>query len=295
MPTMSSTILDRGPLASDQADERSRAERLFLDNLPLVDSVITAIGIRRLRPGDREDFRSQAMLKLIDHDYKVLRQFAGRSSLRTYLTIVFERVLLDERTRVWGKWRPSCQAKRLGKSAVRLEQLLTRDGLTRAEALQVMQSEGGDGQSAARLDEVADRLPGRTPRRVEQEDALLDVPDAQPLPDAQAADVDRRRHIGRVRAALGRAFRVLGPEDQLIIRLRFTDQLSVVEISRLLATDQKLMYRRISRILAQLRTLVQAEGVTDEIVRELGGGYWSDLPERERRTAPRETARRVRQ
>ncbi|MGH8186413.1 MAG: hypothetical protein ACREUC_07605, partial [Steroidobacteraceae bacterium] len=76
-----------------------------------------------------------AFLKLIEHDYAVLRRFEGASSLRTYLTVVLHRVLLDQRNREWGRWRPSAAAYRNGPLAVRLERLVTRDGLTPAEAI----------------------------------------------------------------------------------------------------------------------------------------------------------------
>ena len=49
-------------------------ERLFLDNLPLIDRLIAAIRRRhRLTKEECEDFQSVVMIKLIDGDYEVLR------------------------------------------------------------------------------------------------------------------------------------------------------------------------------------------------------------------------------
>jgi len=279
---MLSTIsvpLDSSTGAGSQIDERGRAERMFLEYLPLIDTVIAAICSRRVRPGDRDDFRSLALCKLIENDYDVLRRFAGRSSLRTYLTVVFERVLLDERVRAWGKWRPSSEARRLGPSAVRLEQLLTRDGLTRDEALQVMRPAGGGCESAAWLHRLADRLPDRVRRRIESDEGLADTPDAQPLPDAQLARTEREKRGGQVRLALRRAFSSIAVEDQLLIRLRFTDGLTVIEIARVLSIDPKQLYRRIPRILARLRQLLETAGVTEEVAQDLGSDCWSDVPD----------------
>jgi RNA polymerase sigma factor for flagellar operon FliA len=43
-------------------------------------------------PGvEADDFASHPKLKLIEDDYAILRKFQGRSSLRTYLTVVIER------------------------------------------------------------------------------------------------------------------------------------------------------------------------------------------------------------
>ena len=40
----------------------------------------------------------------------VLRKFEVRSSLRTYLTVVVNRMYIDGRVKQWGKWRPSAIA-----------------------------------------------------------------------------------------------------------------------------------------------------------------------------------------
>jgi hypothetical protein len=108
----------------------------LVDNLPLVESVVSDVARRqRVRGDELAEFRSLAYLKLIDHDYEALRRFRGHSSLRTYLTVVLQRVLLDHRNRQWGRWRPSAGAQRLGSAAVQLERLVTRDGLTPQEAV----------------------------------------------------------------------------------------------------------------------------------------------------------------
>jgi len=43
---------------------------------------------------DREDLAAEVMLTIIDHDYAVLRQFRGKSSLATYLTVIARRVVV---------------------------------------------------------------------------------------------------------------------------------------------------------------------------------------------------------
>jgi hypothetical protein len=37
-------------------------------------------------------------------------------------------IFLDYRNRLWGKWRPSAEAKRLGPTAILIERLVARDG-----------------------------------------------------------------------------------------------------------------------------------------------------------------------
>jgi len=65
----------------------------------------------RLRPEDQEDFAQSVHVRLLERNYDVIRRFAARSSLRTYLTVVVRRMLLDWRNANQGKWRPSAAAK----------------------------------------------------------------------------------------------------------------------------------------------------------------------------------------
>src|SRR5699024_217877 len=114
-------------------------EDLFLAHLEPIEATIGLICRKnRLRAEDADEFRSQAFIKLIENDYEVLRRFEQRSSLRTYLTVVLQRVYLDFRNGQWGKWRPSAEARRRGATAVALERLVVRDGLMLEEAIQVL-------------------------------------------------------------------------------------------------------------------------------------------------------------
>src|SRR5258708_2977492 len=104
---------------------------LFISHLDLIDRVTGFVCAGdHVSSGDAEDFGSFVKLKFVESDYAVLTKFEGRSSLRTYLTIVIQRLFLDYRISAWGKWRPSAEAKRGGALAMFLEQLLARDGHT---------------------------------------------------------------------------------------------------------------------------------------------------------------------
>src|SRR5688572_2526377 len=107
----------------------SDSERLLLDNLPLLERILAATCRRyRLSREEAEDFSSVVRLKLIADDYQVLRAYAGRSSLASYLGAVVQRAWLDHCNHLWGKWRPSAEARRLGPLGIRLDTLLHRDG-----------------------------------------------------------------------------------------------------------------------------------------------------------------------
>lgn len=45
-----------------------------------------------LRPEDVEDTAAEILMEIVAHDYAVFRQFEGRSSLSTYLTVIARRI-----------------------------------------------------------------------------------------------------------------------------------------------------------------------------------------------------------
>jgi DNA-directed RNA polymerase specialized sigma24 family protein len=96
-------------------------EQLFLEQLAVIERVIGWVCSRHgLRGADAEDFASAVKTRLIENDYEVLGRFEGRSSLKTYLASVVNRLYLDFQVQRFGKWRPSAEARRLGTVALRL-------------------------------------------------------------------------------------------------------------------------------------------------------------------------------
>ncbi len=49
-----------------------------------------------LGPEEKEDVASQVLLRIIDNDYAALRQFRGKSSLASYLTVIARRTCVNE-------------------------------------------------------------------------------------------------------------------------------------------------------------------------------------------------------
>lgn len=90
-------------------------EQLLLQHLAFIERAARNGAWRHgLRPEDGADFVSDLKVKLIADDYAVIRKFRGQSAFTTYLTAVVQHYLLDYRNRLWGKWRPSAEAKRMG-------------------------------------------------------------------------------------------------------------------------------------------------------------------------------------
>src|SRR6187401_2942400 len=130
-------FLYRDPIFSTEAVMRQPAQPSSSDLVLLGEVVRSVVRRGRLPPADAEDFSQGVQLRFLESGYEAFARFDGRSSLRTYLTTVVWRLLLDWRTAAYGKWRPSAAARRLGPQAVRLDRLLNRDGLTVDEAIEV--------------------------------------------------------------------------------------------------------------------------------------------------------------
>jgi RNA polymerase sigma factor (sigma-70 family) len=253
-------------------------EQTYVEHAGLIEGVLTLICRRhRLAGMEADDFRSIARLKLVDNDYEVLRKFEGRSSLRTYLTIVLDRVFLDYRNAQWGKWRPSAEAQRQGPVALRLEQLLSRDGYTFDESVEILRTQYRVRESRDTLYQIASRLPLRASRKAHGEEAIRHIEDPAPPPDVTVARQQLRPRAVAARAALERAISRLDSEERLIVRLRFVNGLGIVDIARSLGVEQRPLYRRVEQILARLRRSLETDGFGADEAGALVGETWSDL------------------
>ncbi len=257
-------------MAGAPAPTAPMGEAFFLQQLGVIERVISFVCSRQhLSGADADDFGSHVKLKLIEDDYATLRKFQGRSSLRTYLTVVIQRLFLDYRISSWGKWRPSAEATRGGPVAVLLERLTARDGYGFEEACALMQTNHQVAASRAELEAIAGRLPSRPRRRFESDEALEQVPSEQRPIDDGLAEEERIATASRVAEALKSAMAGLDSQDRLILALRFADGRTVVEMAKVLQLEQKALYRRIERVLKTLRGALHAQGVDGAAAMEI--------------------------
>jgi RNA polymerase sigma factor (sigma-70 family) len=236
-------------------------EDIFLANLDLIDGVVRFIARRhRLAPTDADEFASLARLKLIEDDYAALRAFKGNSTLRTYLVTVLNHLFLDDRTARWGRWRPSATAKRLGPTALLLERLTARDGLSEDAAIETVRTNHGVTESVVALRALVERLPGRIPRRPAG-DELEDLPDPAPGADAEVLASERAQAGDRIGDSLERALSALESRERLVLRLRFQDALPVNQIAAIVEEDPKRLYRTIEKLVLRLRESMTRDGI----------------------------------
>lgn len=242
----------------------------FFGHLKLIQEVIQHSCRRyHFRPEEAEEFSSSVMLKLMEDDYRILREYKGRSSFKTFLTVVIQRQLLDHLNRIWGKWRPCEEAKRIGPLAIQLDRMLHRDELTFDEACNQLQHNHGVTASWQELQSIAARLPARIQRHLEGEEELRNAPDWGLTPEELLLEKERAGERRRIKVALYRAIQTLPADDRLLILMWL--QFKVRDIARMRGVEDKPLYRRIEKIREALRKALEREGVRrqdiDEILR----------------------------
>jgi RNA polymerase sigma factor for flagellar operon FliA len=244
-------------------DSHIDVEQYFLANLRQIEQIIAFVCRRNhLDVHESEEFAAHTKLKLIEGNYGILRKFEGRSLFTTYLTTVIQRLFFQYRVQLWGKWRPSAEAKRLGDKAITLERLLTRDNYSFAEAVEILTCGSEAAFTRGELEAMYVRLPPRMPRPVLVSD--IDAPDVAANGDGADDDLlsaERERTARRAAAALDETIATLDAEDQIILKMRYANGMRVPDIARTLTLDMKKLYKRIDKLLLRLKGALETAGI----------------------------------
>ncbi|HEX2122567.1 MAG TPA: sigma-70 family RNA polymerase sigma factor [Thermoanaerobaculia bacterium] len=238
-------------------------EEIYRQNLHKIRGIAASVARRNwLNPEESADFVQEVCLRLIDDDYAAIRKFEGRSELTTYLTTVIKRLYQTYRVEQWGKWRPSAEAKRLGEKAITLERLMSRDGHTFHEAVQILTTPADSPYTAAELEAIYVRLPPRMPRPVVV--AHDDVPDAIAVEAEDRMESRERECVTRnVVAYVDRFIESLDAEDRLILRLRFWHGLKVCDIAERCHLEPRKLYKHFGALLLRMRRSLEQAGFTE--------------------------------
>lgn len=212
-------------------------------------------------------------LRLVEDDYAQLRKFRGESSFRTFATVVVSMLVRDYRTQIYGKWRPSSAALRLGPVAAWLERLLHRDGLTFEQAALVISSASDISPTIRDLRALQRQLPWRSPLRP----AEVDVEAAVHHSAADRADTrvnanERQGTELRLAALLQGELNNLPIEDRVALQMEVVDGATVASIARALSLPQRPLYDHLKALRRTLRSRLESAGVSREEVREFLSG-----------------------
>jgi RNA polymerase sigma factor for flagellar operon FliA len=254
-------------------------ETTYLQHLESIQRIAAFVARRgHLNADETSEFVQVVCVRLLEDDYSIIRKFENRSSFSTYLTTVTLRLFSQWRVEMWGKWRPSAEAKRLGDKAITLERLITRDGFTFDEAVKTLTTRAGSGYTVSELEALYVRLPLRNPRpMLVSDDAAPEVAAVDADADERVESRDRERSARRCAAALDAALAKFDAEDRLILKLRFCKALKVPEIARIVNIDQKKVYKKLEKLFAILRRALADGGVSQADVDKLLGNGDQDI------------------
>ena len=242
-------------------DQDCNIRQILKDNLCLINDVLVWVKRRhRLSEDEVEEIRSMTYLRLVENDYRVLRKCRESSRLRAYLTTVVLRLVLDERSNRWGRWRPSRVARSIGTVAVRLEELTSRDKFSLSEATRILTSEGYPASEHS-LEKIARRLRPKNPK-VRKSLHSARRKSSGTRTDHRILRKRQHRQMEGIRRRMLASLERLPVEDQEILRLRFEEGLKVSQIATKLGIRQRRLYYRIDRCLRRLRQCLIEAGIS---------------------------------
>jgi len=257
------------PSIPRRAPTPSRGRALLEEHFDLVQKRLDTLSRRGGLPDhEADEFRSWALFKLVENDYRILGSWERRSSFSTYLTAALINLLRDYRVQVWGKWRPSAAACRQGREAVLLERLRFRDRLPLPVAIDRVRAAHGSSLSRQDLERIADSLPERSDRRTVGEEELLRI-GVDGKVEERVEGRESARLAARFRQRLLALLRALPAEDRLLLKLHFRDGLTLAAISPVLGLPQKQLYSRRDGCLKKLRRALLADKLDSARMNEL--------------------------
>ena len=237
-------------------------ELLVVTYLPRVRQFVERACWRRgLRP-EVDDVISTVVVKLVSDNYAVVRVFDGRGPFDAYLSRIVDRVALDYQRHLWGTWRPSALARRLGTAGVMLDRLISRDQLPVQDAVLRVASQLG-----LRLSDVTamgEQLATRPARNGIRRSELLATQHISFSSGLERAE--RRKTVDAVNVALSKALGRLTVRERALLRMRYVQELSVREIATHFRVEQKQLYRLYNSLLRRMRQILAESGVDTHVV-----------------------------
>lgn len=245
--------------------------------------LVNRLATKRFR---REETAEEAALyvldKLSEDDWRRLRVFEGKSKFTTFLSSVIFRLLEDYARVRFGRITPPKWIKELGGIWLTLFRLLCLERFSFHDAMIKMQDirrDVSEKSIEASAEHLLAKLPncGKSVQKEEYDDAAYDEDDGILAAEAKEKDLlvqavsreifgefQSNRENQLIKKLLHNRLQ-LDPEEQLLLRLRFHEGISVVEIGRILGLNRFQVNGRLRRILEKVRTHFQRAGCEEEL------------------------------
>ena len=218
-------------------------EQLLDQQRPHIERVVRDLARKNyLSAAEIEEYRGAVERALERNDYELLRAFEGRSTWETYLSTVVTRQFYLFQATMWGKWRPTQTAIRLGAPAMLLEELVVRDRFAVNDAIEWMRNTHRVDLPRHRLLQLAAQLGISSGRGVRGSEPAA-------APNAELCD------------GLRDALALVSADDRLILELRFRDGLPLTRIAALMRLEARSLQRRIELAKNVIRESLLVQGI----------------------------------
>ncbi|MGC2424656.1 MAG: sigma-70 family RNA polymerase sigma factor [Nitrospirota bacterium] len=275
------------------ADPES-CRKLLLDNLKFIEErCYKAYGLVAWQNRDDVPGANKAdslFIDVMEHisadNYRVLREYKGKASLRRYLEVVICNKVVDIYRQKEGRSRASEEARKMGAAGVRLYELVNKKGLPIEEAHSVMSREAAFTGGIETLREMADRISskmtashsevsfgtipsyGQDPEcghacfnPLKGDSGQMAITDEAPGPERAFLEKEKETRMAAVMRELVQS---LSTDERLMVRLKYIEGRSVNEISRAIGYTEKAIYKKMDRMLQKCRKMLLKKGIKSE-------------------------------
>lgn len=216
--------------------------------------------------------------KLEANEYKILKQFQGKSKLTTYLTAIISRQAVDMLRQKHGRNRQKERAGALGPLGDKVYKIVFQQGLSLVEVQKDFLRRRLPVPTDEAIQEVIDNIQGPVKIPADTPDIktgflkpadnpggnVVEIPDHASNPEQTMLDQTRNQSVN---LSLAELLDKLSGEDRMILRMRFgfgehEKQAKIPEIAAALHISPKTVYKRITTILGTCRKHLELKGVT---------------------------------
>ena len=242
---------------------KNNPKAYLVKHLPVIDAAIK-VACRRheILDDQAEEFASHTKLKLIENDYHLIRSFQGKSSFRTYLFTVINRIFIDWLRMMKGRWRPSEYAKRLGQMGIKLEELMARKKLSYQEACYAIKINHGVNIDSREFRKLADKISKQLSTNPRQVDIPLEkINNSESTLKDPVIDKNSQEIREKIVSIIKDVSESLEANDKLILKMHFHDNLGISVISRILKQKRHGVDARLKFILVGFKEKILANGI----------------------------------
>lgn len=232
------------------------ARNLFVSNIGITEKIVRKYCYKHNLTEDMADeYCSHVYEKLIENDYKKIREFKGKSSYKTYLTVVITRILIDK-IRSGGRWTPSQKALKMGKTAMMLEELVFRNNYSFDQAYNTLITTHNNSISREKAYEIVTELQRKRvisarPKETELVDNISD--EKVSFPDNEVENKETLNKKTLLNNIIQEIRMALSNEERLLLKMHFEDGIKVSVIARVLKKERRYIDSKMSSILHKFK------------------------------------------